>query len=47
VGAVVDSVSDVVALLAEQVKPAPEFSGTVHSGHFPGIAMLGEGVRAC
>ncbi len=47
VGAVVDSVSVVFALLAEQVKPAPEFSGTVQAGYFPGIAMLGKGVRAC
>lgn len=43
VGAMVDSVSDVFALLAEQVKPAPEFNGTVHAGHIPGIATLGDG----
>ena len=46
VGAVVDAVSDVVALTAEQIKPAPAFSGAVESGHITGIATLGEGERA-
>lgn len=43
VGAVVDAVSDVVALTPAQIKPAPEFSGAVDTGHITGIATLGEG----
>lgn len=46
VGAVVDAVSDVVALMPEHVKPAPEFSGAVDAGHITGIATLGNGDRA-
>lgn len=46
VGAVVDSVSDVVALVPEHIKPAPEFSGAIESCHITGIATLSEGERA-
>jgi purine-binding chemotaxis protein CheW len=46
VGAVVDAVSDVVALASEQVKPAPSFNGAIESSHITGIATLGEGARA-
>jgi purine-binding chemotaxis protein CheW len=46
VGAVVDSVSDVVALTTEQIKPAPAFGGAADAGHITGIATLGEGERA-
>lgn len=46
VGAVVDAVSDVVALTPGHVKPAPEFSGAVDAGHITGIATLGDGERA-
>ena len=34
VGAVVDSVSDLVALTAEQIIPAPEFNAVVHAPHY-------------
>jgi len=43
VGAVVDAVSDVVALAPAQVKAAPEFSGAIDAGHITGIATLSEG----
>jgi len=46
VGAVVDSVSDVVPLTTEQIKLAPAFSGAVDASHMTGIATLGEGERA-
>jgi purine-binding chemotaxis protein CheW len=46
VGAVVDSVSDVVALTPAQVKPEPEFGPAVDAGHITGIATLGEGEHA-
>ena len=38
VGMVVDSVSDVVALREEQIRPAPEFGGGVDTHHLIGIA---------
>lgn len=43
VGAVVDAVSDVVALAPAQVKSAPGFSGAIGAGHITGIATLSEG----
>jgi purine-binding chemotaxis protein CheW len=46
VGAVVDAVSDVVALAPEQIKPAPAFNGAIESSHITGIATLGKGERA-
>ena len=45
VGAVVDSVSDVVALTAGEIKPVPAFSGAVDAGHITGIATFGDGER--
>jgi purine-binding chemotaxis protein CheW len=42
-GAVVDSVSDVMELAAEDIKPAPEFNGTASSEHILGIAPIGQG----
>jgi purine-binding chemotaxis protein CheW len=46
-GAVVDAVSDVVALLPAQIKPAPVFSGAVDARHITGIGVVetGEGQR--
>ena len=40
IGLVVDAVQDVVALKAEAIKPAPEFSSTLASQHLIGIATL-------
>ncbi|MDP3082912.1 MAG: chemotaxis protein CheW [Rubrivivax sp.] len=40
VGAVVDSVSDVVQLASDQIKPAPEFSSVVDTEFITGIATL-------
>ena len=45
-GAVVDAVSDVVALSPKQIKPAPAFNGAIESSHITGIATLGEAARA-
>jgi purine-binding chemotaxis protein CheW len=42
VGAVVDSVSDVLELAGEQIKPAPEMSLAVDTGFITGIASVGE-----
>ena len=44
VGAVVDSVSDVLELARDSIKPAPEMSSAIDSGFITGIAsMKGEG----
>ena len=40
---VVDSVSDVVQLESEQIKPAPEFGGAVGTSHIVGLGTIGEG----
>ena len=40
VGMVVDAVSDVIALQAGQIKPAPEFSGTMPTEHIIGLAAV-------
>lgn len=40
VGVVVDSVSDVLPLSSEQIRPAPELGGTSHAGFILGIASL-------
>lgn len=40
VGAVVDSVSDVLELKGEQIKPAPEFNSMLDAGHITGLATL-------
>jgi purine-binding chemotaxis protein CheW len=42
VGAVVDSVSDVLALEGESIKPAPEMSSAVDSGFITGIGSVSE-----
>ncbi|QID18275.1 chemotaxis protein CheW [Nitrogeniibacter mangrovi] len=42
VGVVVDSVSDVITLDAEQIKPAPQFSSAMDSGHIRGIGTMDE-----
>ena len=45
VGIVVDSVSDVVALASEQVKPAPEFNGSLDAQHIIGLGSIEHGDR--
>jgi len=40
VGVVVDAVSDVVALQAQQIRPAPEFSGNVDTRYVTGLGTL-------
>ena len=42
VGVVVDSVSDVLTLLAGQVKPAPEFSTTLNTQYILGLGTVDE-----
>lgn len=42
VGAVVDSVSDVLELSKEQIKPAPEMNNQVDMSYLTGIANVGE-----
>ena len=42
VGIVVDSVSDVTSLRAEQVRPAPEFAASVDTRYIDGLGTLGE-----
>lgn len=42
VGAVVDSVSDVLALTAETIKPAPEMITAIDTGFITGIASLAD-----
>lgn len=42
VGAVVDAVSDVVTLLSENIKPAPQFESKIESRFIVGLANLGE-----
>lgn len=41
-GAVVDAVADVVPLLNEAIKPAPQFQGAVDAAFVRGIATVGE-----
>jgi purine-binding chemotaxis protein CheW len=43
VGAVVDSVSDVIELAADQIKAAPEFNAAVESSHVIGIGAIKQG----
>jgi len=40
VGIVVDGVSDVIALTADQLKPAPEFSGTMDTQYITGLGTV-------
>ena len=42
VGAVVDSVSDVLQLTREQIRPAPEMNATVDASFITGIGGVGE-----
>jgi len=42
VGAVVDSVSDVITLSAQQVKPAPEFGTALETQFITGLGTVGE-----
>lgn len=42
VGIVVDSVSDVISLLPEKIRPAPEFGGALETGYIVGLAELDE-----
>ena len=41
-GAVVDAVADVVPLMNEAIKPAPQFQGAVDAAFVRGIATVGE-----
>ena len=43
VGAVVDSVSDVIELKSEQIKPAPQFNGAVDASYITGIGTIDQG----
>ncbi len=42
IGVVVDSVSDVIALAAEAIRPPPEFGSTFDSQYLKGLASVGE-----
>jgi purine-binding chemotaxis protein CheW len=42
VGAVVDSVSDVIALAGEEIKPRPEFAASFDTEYLLGLATAGE-----
>jgi purine-binding chemotaxis protein CheW len=42
VGIVVDGVSDVTRLRADQIRPAPEFAATVDTRYIDGLGTLGE-----
>lgn len=42
IGAVVDSVSDVVTLTAQSIKPAPQFETAIDSRFITGLANVGE-----
>jgi purine-binding chemotaxis protein CheW len=43
VGIVVDAVSDVLQLRPEQIKPAPEFNGSVAATHITGLGTVRSG----
>ena len=43
VGMVVDSVSDVLGLADDQIKPAPEFNGAVDASHITGLGTIRSG----
>ncbi|MDO9316146.1 MAG: chemotaxis protein CheW [Burkholderiaceae bacterium] len=43
IGAVVDSVSDVLALAADDIKPAPELNSSVDAGYIMGIGCIKHG----
>ena len=42
VGIVVDGVSDVLSLTAEQIRPAPEFAVTLSTEYLTGLGALGD-----
>ena len=42
VGMVVDSVSDVITLTPEQIKPAPEIGGAVDTNYLVGLGTVDE-----
>ncbi len=42
VGMVVDGVSDVIALMPEQIKPAPEFSSSMDTQYITGLGTVDE-----
>ncbi len=42
IGAVVDSVSDVVTLTADAIKPAPQFESTLDTRFITGLANVGD-----
>jgi len=42
IGMVVDSVSDVIALSREQIKPPPQMSGLLDAEHLIGLGTVGE-----
>jgi purine-binding chemotaxis protein CheW len=42
VGMVVDSVSDVITLASDQLRPAPEFSAELETAHILGLGTVGE-----
>lgn len=42
VGIVVDGVSDVLSLAADQIRPAPEFAVTLSTEYLTGLGSLGE-----
>ena len=43
VGIVVDSVSDVLELRPDQIKPAPEFNGSIDATHITGLGSVTSG----
>ena len=45
-GVVVDSVSDVVALTSDQVKPAPDFGGPIDARNIVGLGSIEQGEQA-
>jgi purine-binding chemotaxis protein CheW len=45
VGIVVDGVSDVITLRAEQIRPAPSLGGNADTSHITGFATLDERLR--
>ncbi len=46
VGMVVDSVSDVLTLEVQHIRPPPEFSGVLDANHITGLGTLGQGEAA-
>jgi purine-binding chemotaxis protein CheW len=40
IGVIVDSVSDVVALSPDQIRPLPELGQAIHCDHLTGLGMI-------